>query len=83
LNKGVEILLARMDSHPDEFPSMFDRNPDRMYKWDSVIWKLLEDTRDFIFITEDERSLLIDKYRRIQGEAFTKYIMKKLTTNDS
>jgi fumarylacetoacetate (FAA) hydrolase family protein len=59
MNKGVEILLARMNSNPEEFIEKLDdfvfpnserTNEDRAtrvrQKWDGVIQKLLDKDKD-------------------------------------
>ena len=43
MNKGVEMLLRRMESHPEEFADTYDPYPDRGTegKWDSIIREVL------------------------------------------
>lgn len=43
MNKGVEMLLRRMDSHPEEFADIYDPYRDRGTegKWDSILRQLL------------------------------------------
>lgn len=42
MNKGVELLLKRMESHPEEFEDNFDRYHDREPgKWDNIIREVL------------------------------------------
>jgi len=37
MNRGVELLLQRMDSHPEEFEDRFDPYRDTEGKWDQII----------------------------------------------
>lgn len=43
MNKGVEMLLRRMESHPEEFADTYDPYRDRSTegKWDGIIRQLL------------------------------------------
>lgn len=43
MNKGVEMLLRRMESHPEEFADTYDPYRDRSTegKWDSIILEVL------------------------------------------
>lgn len=43
MNKGVEMLLRRMESHPEEFADTYDPYRDRGTegKWDSIIREVL------------------------------------------
>lgn len=43
MNKGVEMLLRRMESHPEEFADTYDPYRDRSTegKWDSIIREVL------------------------------------------
>lgn len=42
MNKGVELLLKRMESHPEEFEDHFDRYHDREPgKWDNILHQVL------------------------------------------
>lgn len=86
-NKGVEIILNRMHSHPDEFISRSaGLAPGR---WD---WLIMQVTRrvenghrkadanrvDLAFLTDDEVNAMYDKWMSIQGDAFTCKIMREL-----
>lgn len=75
MNKGVEILLARMDSHPEEF-STSDRIPYSRYgQWDSCIEAVLNTQNPF---TDEEREAVQTKLNELTLEQFTQRVMKKL-----
>lgn len=65
MNKGIEILIARMESNPDEFTGT--RN-----KWADLI----ERAEDFM--EPEDRKALTDKFNALQMEKFTELVMKKL-----
>lgn len=75
MNQGIEILLARMDSHPDEFYNlhMQGNNPPGT-RWDWLLAEALAGK----FTTEEERTALQDKLSSIQGESFTMAVLKEL-----
>jgi hypothetical protein len=96
-NKGVQILLNRMESHPEEFirapmilrPTM----PRGLMRWDWVLEPILRrvannhanthDQRiDLPFLTDNEVNALYDKYLRIQGDAFTNRVMGELLIDE-
>jgi len=73
MNKGLEILLARIDSHPEEFINAhtFDSRTSR--------WKLMLDkAREGHFLTSEEKQLLHAKLSSVQGAWFTNAIMHEL-----
>jgi len=70
MNRGVEILLARMDSNPEEFV-LNDKN----YRWKVEIEVVLNKAS---FLTQEETLLCAEKFRSLQGEWFSKHVMKKL-----
>lgn len=86
-NKGVLILLNRMDSHPEEFTER--KNLGARTRWD---WLIEQVTRrvfnghkgdsnyrlDLPFLTDAEVDALYDKYQQTQGQAFTNRIMSEL-----
>ena len=65
MNKGIEILLARMESNPDEFMGVGN-------KW----LKLMESYEDYM--VEEERKALYAKYSTLHMDKFTEHVMKKL-----
>lgn len=73
MNKGLEILLARIDSHPEEF--------NRAHTFETRIsrWKtMLDAARDGHFLTPEEKLLLHTKLSSVQGAWFTNAIMHEL-----
>jgi len=73
MNKGIEILLARMDSHPQEFchETMYGRYG----RWTSAIDKVTAVGGSF---TEEERKALNTKLYELERERFTQDVMRKL-----
>jgi hypothetical protein len=71
MNEGVQILLARMKTHPEEFISSG--------KWQFVHQAIKEDRLTFLYPEEIEvlEKGLKDTYR----EKFTTMVIKKLTEN--
>jgi uncharacterized small protein (DUF1192 family) len=83
MNKGVQILLERMSSNPDEFiPSLRDGYP---AKWRDVILSVEmrvkggKDYQDQLpFLSDVEIIALWQKILKLQGELFTKRVMDTL-----
>lgn len=84
-NKGVEILLNRMKSHPEEFMGST--------RWDWVIFPLLDRVHGFVstthhirtplpFLSDEEINSLYDAYMALQGDAFSKRVMRELLVAD-
>lgn len=67
MNKGVEILLARMDSSPEEFVT-----GNKAGKWQHLIEKY-ED-----YMTEEECKAVRTKYNELKMGKFTEAVMKEL-----
>jgi hypothetical protein len=67
MNKGIEILLSRMDSNPDEFLT-----GNKSGKWQH----LLEKYEDYM--TEEERKAVFTKYHELKMGKFTEAVMKEL-----
>jgi hypothetical protein len=94
MNRGVRILLARMESHPEEFDYYTDRKKLVMSRWDwaiQAICRRVENQHkansayvlDVPFLTDEEVNSLHEKFMSIQGDAFTKKIMSELLEEDS
>ena len=64
MNEGVKILLARMETNPEEF---VDRG-----KWAS----LLNNYKDFL--DEEDRKVIADKINNLMQQKFTEDVMKEL-----
>ena len=89
MNQGVEILLARMDSNPDEFVGM---DWPMKSKWD---W-LLDDLRRRMaptkedkefgqplrFLSDEEVRMLWEKLESLRADQFTKAVMRTLLEED-
>lgn len=83
LNKGVQILLERMGSNPDEFvPDVRGYYPS---KWRDIILSVSmringgKDYKDQLpFLDDKEIKILWEKLRSLQGDLFTKQVMNIL-----
>jgi hypothetical protein len=73
MNQGVEILLARMDSHPQEF--CHETMLGRYGRWTPTIDKVLAIGGSF---ADEERKALSTKLYELERERFTRDVMKKL-----
>jgi hypothetical protein len=91
MNKGVQMLINRMESHPEEFTRRKSLNPGR---WDWVLEQVVRRVEhhhkntdnyriELPFLTRDEVDALYDKWISIQGEAFTHRIMRELLDSDA
>lgn len=65
MNKGVEILLARMESHPEEFLRDSDR-------WEHLFNHYKK------YMTEDDKQAFWDKLCEIRTQEFTERVIKQL-----
>lgn len=87
MNQGVEILLARMDSNPDEFVGIDWPNKS---KWDWVmqdVQKRIYPDPDLAhiplrFLTDAEVQALWDKLESLRAAQFTKAVMRTLLEDD-
>jgi hypothetical protein len=86
MNAGVEILLGRMESHPEEF--QWDNGTAR---WSWVLRMMAGDKNavnsapwgyDLSFLPPEELRALRSKLHSIQGEAFTRSVMRELLVDD-
>jgi hypothetical protein len=86
MNKGVQILLERMSSNPDEFiPTLRDGYP---AKWRDILLPVEMRTNggkeykdQLPFLNDKEIKALWDKMQSLQGELFTKQVMNTLLQN--
>ena len=85
MNKGIKILLSRMDSHPDEF--RWFRTSDEKGEWDWIIDPLVKrkyhpsvplSEAPYPFLSDAEVSIVVSKFFAIQEDAFTEQIMRQL-----
>lgn len=73
MNRGIELLLARMKSNPDEFePSAY--NVSAGSKWDSLVhdWRYC--------LTEEELDTYKTALKEVHRELFTQKVMKHILT---
>lgn len=83
MNKGVQILLERMSSNPDEFiPTLRDGYP---AKWRDILLSIEmrtnggKDYKDQLaFLTDKEVKALWEKMQSLRGDLFTKRVMDTL-----
>jgi hypothetical protein len=83
MNKGVQILLERMRSNPDEFVP--DIQGKYSPKWRRIILSVemrVKGGKDYAeelpFLSNEEIKALWDGMQQLQGELFTKQIMNTL-----
>lgn len=87
INQGVQILLNRMDSNPDEFTC--DHNQAIKTRWGWVMEAVelrARKHRDgyrgidkpFPYLTDYEVELLYDKFSKLQGTSFTNSVLREL-----
>lgn len=69
MNEGVQILLARMQSHPEEF---FER-----HKWEPIIDSLGAGRLDFL--DPEEIEALKNGLKNMYRDRFTAKVLKYLT----
>lgn len=86
MNKGVELLLSRMDSHPEEFVYKLGvhNRPTQRWAWviESVYKRNSGDTTELNFLTDEEVSAIYFKYTSLMGDQFTKQIMEALLVGE-
>jgi hypothetical protein len=90
MNQGIEILIARMDSNPEEFvPDVIGNYP---AKWRQTLLKIEHRIRtkgylpvenevfvtELPFLKEEEIQAMWDKMQSIQADLFTKQVMNTL-----
>lgn len=82
MNKGVEILLTRMESNPEEFvPDVNGRYPK---KWRETLEHLQARVQDknaqdrLMFLADADINMLWAKMQSIRGDLFTKQVMNTL-----
>ena len=65
MNKGIEILLARMESHPEEFARDNDR-------WEHLFNHYKK------YVSDQDKQVFWDKLCEIRSQEFTERVMKQL-----
>ena|SRR5210317_1474976 len=88
MHKSMEILMARMESHPEEFDYTFRNtqlNPDK--RWDFVIKPLFERAESMVrgepsfqlcFLSDEEVAQVFHKLMLVQGDTTTQRVMNEL-----
>jgi hypothetical protein len=79
MNKGIELLLLRMESNPEEFQGFVPSpmgNTARASRWHPFL-TFVHKNEGGVF-TEAEQEAVITKLRSIQGETFTNAVMQEL-----
>jgi hypothetical protein len=88
MNKGVQILLERMSSNPDEFvPTLRDGYSQ---KWRNILISVEmrvnggKDYKDQLaFLTDKEVKALWEKMQSLRGDLFTKQVMNTLLSEST
>lgn len=87
MHKSMEILMARMESHPEEFDLTYRQiqlNPDK--RWDFVVKPLLERAEAMMrgepsfqvgFLSDEEVSIVFRKLMAVQGDFMLKRVLKE------
>ena len=83
MNKGVQILLERMDSNPQEFvPDLLGQYPP---KWRNILMAVecravrSKEFKDQLpFLSDNEIKALWQRMQGLQGELFTQQVMDTL-----
>lgn len=86
MNKGLEIMLKRMESHPEEFDILMPQMPTNRKpkeRWDRLIGIVLDENKSGGFITEEERHRFKLKLEEVQADTFTRVVMERLFDDDS
>ena len=76
MNQGVEILLSRMDSNPDEFTTVRGK-----WDWimDGVNRRVAGKDKDVLaYLTDEEAQALYDKMQLLARDGFTRSVMETL-----
>ena len=91
MHKSMEILMARMESHPEEFDITF-RHTSLTYRsrWDFILKPLMdrceaiargEPSFCVAFLSDDEVREVFYKLMSVQGDACTQKIMNELLSD--
>ena len=70
MNNGIEIILARMDTHPDEF--MFGNE-----KWKFIYSDYFRDS-----LSEGEKGAIHDKLKQLRLEEFNQRVLQTLVPEE-
>lgn len=92
MHKSMEILMARMDSHPEEFDITFrSMNLNYLKRWDFILKPLMDRCEaiasgepSFLlgFLSDEEVGEVFAKLMQVQGDACTQRIMNELLNEE-
>lgn len=88
MHKGMQILMARMESHPEEFDITF-RHMQLNYdnRWDWILKPLMDRCESIVkgepsfimgFLSDDEVTEVFYKLQKVQGDLCTEKVMNDL-----
>ena len=80
MNEGVQLILKRMDSHPEEF------GQDRYNRWTPIMEQVQRragaEPTALPFLSDEEVALVYNKWVSIQGPLFTDSVMRAIMLED-
>jgi|TARA_B110000285_G_scaffold89324_1_gene102438 hypothetical protein len=76
MNKGFEILLGRIESHPDEF-NTFSERPRVSRRWLKFVRVILDPDRSG-FVSDEQRARFKKEFEKVQSDAFTSEVLAVL-----
>jgi hypothetical protein len=94
MNEGIQLILKRMESHPEEFSDyetqslLASRPPD---KWDHIMTQVRArvgapgenpNRRYLPFLSDEEVQLVYDKWVSLQSPVFTDAVMRVLLLDE-
>jgi len=77
MNRGIALLLSRMESNPEEFPLTL-KNNFTTQPWGKYLEAILDKEKAMGFVSYQERKAVLEKYWGIQGDNFTHEVMTTL-----
>lgn len=77
MNRGISLLLSRMESNPEEFPLTL-KNNFTSQPWGKYLEAILDKNNAMGFVSHREREELLEKYWGIQGDNFTEEVITTL-----
>jgi hypothetical protein len=79
MNKGIELILSRMESNPEEFQGFVPSpmgNTARSSRWQPFL-TFVHKNEGGVFLPAEQEAV-ITKLRSIQGETFTNAVLQEL-----
>ena len=84
MNEGVQMVLARIASHPEEF---VDNESTYSGKWhgviDGVIRRVEGNNVALSFLSDEEIQAIYDALRQARRDAFTASVMRRITGSEN